>query len=207
MKWNLLLLIAVFFSGYSLMAQGDEAKDNWFDLDPAKDGVQGVSTERMYQELLAGKKSKTVIVRHDQLADSEHEDLKSVMWVNEDEIPGNGKDDDNNGYVDDVHGWNFIGGADGKNVNQDTYEITRLYVKYKKYFEGKDLEKLSKKDKALHEEYQAIKTEIEEKQQELEGNVSLYQGLLDGVRALKAAFGKDEITKEELESFQPKTPL
>ena len=37
-----------------------------------------------------------------------HPDLADNMWVNEDEIPGNGIDDDNNGYVDDIHGWNFL---------------------------------------------------------------------------------------------------
>lgn len=207
MKFKLLLLIALLFSGISLVAQGDEAKDNWFNLDPSSDGVQGVSTERMYKELLAGKKGQTVIVAViDSGVDAEHEDLKSIMWVNADEIPGNGKDDDNNGYVDDIHGWNFIGGADGRNVNQDTYEITRLYAKYKKYFEGKDATKLPKKEKAMYEEYQAIKTEIEEKQQELEGNVTLYQGLLDGVKALKTALGKDEVSKEDLENFETEDP-
>ncbi|MBK6904128.1 MAG: S8 family peptidase [Saprospirales bacterium] len=207
MKFKLLLLIAVLFSGYSLMAQGDEAKENWFNLDPSSDGVQGVSTERMYKELLAGKKGQTVIVAViDSGVDSEHEDLKSIMWVNAGEIAGNGKDDDNNGYVDDIHGWNFIGGADGRNVNQDTYEATRLYVKYKKYFEGKDAAKLPKKEKAMYDEYQIIKTEIEEKQAELEGNVTLYQGLLDGVQALKTALGKDEVTKEDLENFETEDP-
>ena len=150
MKWRFLLLIAVLFSGYNLMAQGNEAKDNWFNLDPTADGVQGVSTEKMYKELLAGKKGQTVIVAViNSGVDAEHEDLKSIMWVNADEIPGNGKDDDNNGYVDDIHGWNFIGGKNGENVNHDTYEITRLYVKYKKYFEGKDVSKLPKKEKAM----------------------------------------------------------
>ncbi len=207
MKFKLLLLIAVLFSGYSLMAQGDEAKENWFNLDPSSDGVQGVSTERMYKELLAGKKGQTVIVAViDSGVDAEHEDLKSIMWVNAGEIAGNGKDDDNNGYVDDIHGWNFIGGADGRNVNQDTYEATRLYVKYKKYFEGKDAAKLPKKEKAMYDEYQIIKTEIEEKQAELEGNVTLYQGLLDGVQALKTALGKDEVTKEDLENFETEDP-
>jgi subtilisin family serine protease len=58
--------------------------------------------------------------------DIEHEDLKANAWVNPHEIPNNGIDDDKNGYVDDIHGWNFIGGKDG-NVQYDTFEITRLY--------------------------------------------------------------------------------
>jgi subtilisin family serine protease len=41
-----------------------------------------------------------------------HPDLIDNMWVNEDEIPGNGIDDDNNGYVDDIHGWNFLSTTD-----------------------------------------------------------------------------------------------
>lgn len=40
--------------------------------------------------------------------DLNHPDLVDRIWTNADEIAGNGKDDDNNGYVDDVHGWNFL---------------------------------------------------------------------------------------------------
>ncbi|MBK8492333.1 MAG: S8 family peptidase [Saprospirales bacterium] len=207
MKFKLLLLVAVLFSGYSLMAQGDEAKDNWFNLDPQTEGAPGVSTERMYRELLAGKKSQTVIVAViDSGVDANHEDLKDIMWVNPGEIPGNGKDDDNNGYIDDVHGWNFIGGKDGQNIEHETLESTRLYVYYKAYFEGKDPSSLSKKDKKLYDTYQTIKEDMDNKQQELEGNLGLYQGLLDGIVALQAAMGKDEVTKEELESFETEDP-
>ena len=39
--------------------------------------------------------------------DYTHEDLASQTWINVDEIPNNGIDDDNNGYIDDVHGWDF----------------------------------------------------------------------------------------------------
>ena len=40
--------------------------------------------------------------------DTTHSDLKDSIWVNEDEIPGDGIDNDGNGYVDDVNGWNFV---------------------------------------------------------------------------------------------------
>src|SRR5690606_41256784 len=87
---------------------------DWFLRDPEKDRVQGVSAERAYSTLLKGKPSRTVVVAViDSGVDIEHEDLEGVIWVNEDEIPGNGIDDDKNGYIDDVHGWNFIGGKDG----------------------------------------------------------------------------------------------
>src|SRR5690606_39779945 len=82
---------------------------DWFLRDPETDKVQGLSVERAYSTLLKGKPSRTVLVAViDSGIDIEHEDLKDVLWINEDEIPGNGIDDDKNGYVDDIHGWNFI---------------------------------------------------------------------------------------------------
>ena len=118
---------------------------DWHLKDPETDHVQGISAEKAYQTLLKGQPSRTVIVAIiDSGIDIDHEDLRSVIWTNEGEIPDNGIDDDNNGYIDDVHGWNFIGGKDG-NVNQDTDELTRTYVKLKKQFEGVDEKKSLKK--------------------------------------------------------------
>ena len=109
-----------------------EIPKNWFLLDPENDSLQGVSAERAYETLLKGQPSKMVLVAViDSGIDIDHEDLKSVIWVNEKEIAGNGIDDDKNGYVDDVHGWNFIGGKKG-NVNADTYELTREYMRLSK---------------------------------------------------------------------------
>ena len=86
----------------------ETAPANWFNLDADQYMVQGVSTAKAY-EMLQGRKSKKVIVAViDSGVDIEHEDLQGKIWVNEDEIPNNGKDDDQNGYVDDVHGWNFV---------------------------------------------------------------------------------------------------
>ena len=159
----------------------------------------------MYKELLAGKQGETVIVAViDSGVDPEHEDLKDVMWVNEGEIPGNGIDDDGNGYVDDVHGWNFIGGKDG-NVNHDTYEATRLYAKYKKMYDGKDREDLSKKEKVQYDEYVDLKKMIEEKRDELQGNVDFYTGLMESIDGLKKAMGKEDITVEDLEKMEEPT--
>src|ERR1700722_510729 len=84
---------------------------NWQNLDLQKDSVFGISTEKAYKELLHHKKYKPVIVAViDGGVDTSHEDLKTVIWNNPKEIPGNGIDDDHDGYTDDVHGWDFIGG-------------------------------------------------------------------------------------------------
>jgi subtilisin family serine protease len=112
-------------------SEKDTPKPNWFNLDLQQDGAFGISTEKAYQQLLKDKKGETVIVAViDGGVDTEHEDLKSIIWTNPKEIPGNGKDDDKNGYIDDVHGWNFIGSAKG-DVEFDNLEMVRLLRKYK----------------------------------------------------------------------------
>ena len=107
----------------------DVPKPNWFNLDLEKDDSFGISTEKTYEQLLKDKKGVPIIVAViDGGIDVEHEDLKSVLWVNPKEVPGNGKDDDKNGYVDDIHGWNFIGSAKG-DVEFDHMEFVRIMKK------------------------------------------------------------------------------
>lgn len=134
---------------------------DWFLRDPETDKLQGVSADKTYNTLLKGKPSRTVVVAViDSGVDIEHEDLKSVIWVNEDEIPGNGIDDDKNGYIDDVHGWNFIGGKEG-NVDADTYEVTREYKRLKDKYENFDEKKLNKKNRDEYAYWQRVKTKYE----------------------------------------------
>src|SRR6187399_1443992 len=116
------------------MAQGTSIKElpnGWHLMDIEKNGFYGISLEKAY-EFVKGKKSNTIVVAViDSGVDTLHEDLKDILWTNPKEIPGNGIDDDKNGYIDDVHGWNFIGGKDGRNVKNDSYEAARVYHKYK----------------------------------------------------------------------------
>lgn len=136
----------------NVLAQ-DSINDNWFNLDVASDKIVGVSTEKAYQNVLEGRIPDTVIVAViDSGVDIEHEDLQGRIWVNTDEIPGNGKDDDGNGYIDDINGWNFIGGPEG-NVVYDNLEFTRIYKKLKQEFEGVDEKALSKGQKADYKHY------------------------------------------------------
>lgn len=134
---------------------------DWFLKDPEADHLQGISIEKTYM-LLQGKPSRTVLVAViDSGIDIEHEDLKDVIWTNEDEIPGNGIDDDKNGYIDDVHGWNFLGGKDGQNVAEDTYEVTREYARLKPLYENMEESKVSKKNKAEFALWQKVKAKYE----------------------------------------------
>lgn len=102
---------------------------NWHTLDVKTDGYYGISLDEAYR-LLKGKKSKTVLVSIiDSGVDTLQQDLQGVLWVNPNEKPGNGKDDDHNGYVDDIHGWNFLGGKNGRADIDETSEETRSYYK------------------------------------------------------------------------------
>jgi len=97
----------------------------WSHLDLVKDSIPGMSVDRAYAELLQGKTGQKVIVGIvDSGVDIEHEDLKGMIWTNPKEIAGNGIDDDKNGFIDDIHGWNFLGDAVHENL-----ELTRIIKK------------------------------------------------------------------------------
>ena len=83
------------------------------------------------------KSTPVIVAVIDSGIDTLHEDLKPILWRNTKEIPGNGIDDDKNGYVDDVNGWNFLGGRDGTNVEKDSYESARVYHSSKIKWGGK----------------------------------------------------------------------
>ena len=150
---------------------------NWFNLDPAQNKIQGVSTEKAY-EYLKDRPSQTIVVAViDSGIDIDHEDLKDKIWTNEKEVPGNNIDDDKNGYVDDVHGWNFIGGKDGKPVEHDTQELTRLYATLKEKFEGPQAASLKKKEKNDYALYQQVKAQFEKELQETQAQYTQFQQL------------------------------
>ena len=128
---------------------------NWFNLDLLADGYFGISTEKAYNELLKNKKpkQKVIVAVIDGGTDVKHEDLKDVLWTNTKEIPNNGKDDDGNGYIDDVHGWNFIGSKAG-NLAFDNLELVRikrkLESKYRSVIRSTVLDSTEKEEYALY---------------------------------------------------------
>ncbi len=210
MKIRSLVLVFV-FSFSSLLAQSTDSKAdsaqtapaNWFNLDATQYPVQGISTKKAYQFLADKKSNKVVVAVIDSGVDIEHEDLQGQIWVNEDEIPQNGKDDDQNGYVDDVHGWNFIGAADGTHVNHDTYEITREYVRLKEKYDGLSLDDIPKKEK---EYYTHIMDDFDKKRSEMEQQYSGFQFFAKSYKRssklLEAYFDVDEVTAELLAEIE-----
>ncbi len=202
MKIKFSLLFIFLFVSTFMIAQDNVPKD-WFHLDPATDNVPGTKSKMTYEKLLQGKESKTVIVAViDSGVDYEHEDLKDIMWVNEGEIPGNGIDDDNNGYIDDIHGWNFIGGKDGKNIHHESLELSRLVAKYNKKYENVDESKLSKKEKKEYEKYQKMKEEISEERNKVHQQSMGVMMYAETLETLKKLTGKDNFTLEDLEKIE-----
>ncbi|BDD08800.1 peptidase S8 [Fulvitalea axinellae] len=186
-----LAMVALFSFSVDATAQGNgmpsgEKADHaeaWHNLDFSSNGVMGVSTERTYRELLAGMESKTVLVAViDSGIDIDHEDLKGRVWTNAGEIPGNGKDDDGNGYVDDIHGWNFLGVSDGRNVYKARLELTRL----------------KSQDQGGKKVQKAYKKKLEEAEKEF-SEIKLFKKRFDILYGIaEKVMEKEEFTADEL---------
>jgi len=150
-----LALCGALLANVSAQAQGalpvtqPDPPKNWHQMDLKADGYYGISLNQAYK-FLKGKKSKTVVVATiDSGIDTAQVDLKSVLWTNPKEIPGNGIDDDHDGYVDDVHGWDFLGGPNGKCDFNETTEEIREYAKLKdKYLNATPATATNKKEYA-----------------------------------------------------------
>lgn len=203
-----LLFLSTFSFAHTLSASDSlKTPKDWFNLDPVDNGAMGISTDKAY-ELLNGKQAKkTVIVAViDSGVDIEHEDLEGKIWVNEGEIPGNGIDDDNNGYVDDVNGWNFIGGPNHTHVEDDSYELTREYVRLRPLYEGVDSADVKRRHREEYEYWLSIKSELEENQEEAEMNHRFTSVLYTQLQAfsenIKETLGKDDITEDDLKNLE-----
>ncbi|WP_293297264.1 S8 family peptidase [Pedobacter sp. UBA4863] len=183
------------------IASAQSQKKNWYNLDLKTDSVFGISTEKAYTELLKGKKSSTVIVGIlDSGVDGVHEDLKSVMWVNKKEKAGNGKDDDKNGYIDDVNGWSFLGGKDG-NVNQETLEITRLVRRDAARFANVTEENVAAADRKAFETYLANKKELQKGLDKAKANLQRFESVKNAVEGVAKKIGKENPTLDDIKNF------
>ena len=207
------IFIALLIAGLSTVAQTSVIPNGWHMMDKEADGYSGVSVDKAYQFLKSKNlKSNTVVVAViDTGIDTLHEDLKSILWTNPKEIPGNRIDDDGNGYADDVHGWNFLGGKDGRNVKVDSDERGRVYYSLKAKWDNKVVNKstLSKADLYEYEMFLKAKAEITgtnpEEENFSEVDVPALKDLLASLKLsdsiLKKAMGRDTFTGKELDLY------
>jgi cell wall-associated protease len=186
----------------------------WSHMDLQTDSIPGMSIAKAYQ-FLAGKKGSTVIVAiADSGIDVEHEDLRGVAWVNPNEIAGNNKDDDQNGYVDDVHGWNFLGNKMGAMVRKDQLELTRIVKQGMERFGVKKASEISDIEKAEFDTYLKRKEKYTKavnahklKIENLEKTAKRITQILENFKDVKVFLGKVDLTVENLKRARPESVL
>ncbi|WP_276168655.1 S8 family peptidase [Zobellia alginiliquefaciens] len=166
----------------------DTEKQNWGHLDLVTDTIPGMSIDKAYDEIIKNKKGETVIVAVlDSGMDLDHEDLKNVLWTNKDEKAGDGIDNDKNGYVDDIHGYNFL----GESYNEQL-EATRIV-------------RLKLGDASLQAKAKTkVDTEYAKATQQKAQYEQIFQTVKNADEAVKKELGKDTYTKKDLASIEPK---
>lgn len=181
-KFIVLILGILCISNTDINAQGKDKLKNWHHLDYNKDKIHGVSTYQAYDFLKKKKSVPVVVAIIDSGVDIEHPALNNVIWVNKNEIPNN-VDSDNNGYIDDINGWNFIGGKDGLNVLYDNLEITRDYRQLKTIFgsiEPTDSTRLDPR----YKEYLNIKSEYDKVLLDAQSKYFTFTNIFQGIKLL-----------------------
>ena len=167
-----------------------EQKESWGHADLAKDTIPGMSIAKAYQ-FLQGKKGVEVVVGVvDSGSDLAHEDLVANAWVNTKEIPNNGKDDDKNGYVDDINGWNFLGPI---------------------YKENAEVERILKNPKLVEAAiYQKIKAAQDKKIAGAETNKKRFGQMLQAVlfadNTISEHLKKKNYTQDEVKNIKSEKP-
>ncbi len=198
-----LIFVSLFFAT-TLFAQ-KKKPDNWQTLDPKVDHVYGVGSEEAYKTL-GTKTSKTVIVAViDSGVDPAHEDLKNVIWTNPGEIPDNGIDDDKNGYIDDVHGWSFLGGKNG-DIGDEATELARLVHKGDKKYANADESKMTDPEKKDYNAYKKMKAVFVEEQMQQERqlqSIDMVSDFLDKVKKQNNGI----LDKDAFKKYTPVNPM
>jgi cell wall-associated protease len=200
------LSLSVFAIGINniIYGQVDPKILNWYN-----GGGSGMQTEKGYKKLKKKKSSTVIVAVIDSGIDIEHEDLKGKIWVNPKEVAGNGIDDDKNGFIDDVNGWNFLGNSKGENVDAATLEKTRILRELNKKFKDVDPTTLSAKEKEDFKYYEKVKSDVEADiahYSEYLPQFEMLPMMIQQVPVMVAAqLGKQNYTKEDLAKWNPET--
>jgi len=205
-KTVITLSLSIFGIGVQSIIYGqvDPQVLNWYNGKGA-----GMHTEKGYKKL-KNKKSTTVIVAViDSGIDIEHEDLKGKIWVNSKEIPGNNIDDDKNGFIDDINGWNFLGNAKGENVDGATLEKTRILRELSKKFNNVDPLTLAAKEKEEFKLYVKVKSEVEneiENYSQYLPQLEMLPMMIQNVPAMVSGIiGEENYSQNDLDKWKPTT--
>jgi len=198
------ILILMCFLPLFASAQKEIRKD-WFNDDGAEEQVVGASIDKTYENLIEGKTPIEIIVAViDSGVDIDHEDLQGSIWVNDDEIPGNGIDDDNNGYIDDINGWSFISGP-YEDVTYDNLEFTRVYKGLKSRFDQKTPKEIDRKDKKEYQRFLVMEKQFNDRLEKSKKELAEFEQIVDFYYFAKvqmtSALGED-FTLEDLKAVE-----
>ena len=181
-------------------AINEEQFNQWAHADLVSDTIPGISLDKAYK-FLEGKTGVPVVVAViDSGIDIEHEDLKDEVWTNPKEIAGNKIDDDKNGYVDDIHGWNFLGGNGVAAPEQ--LEITRIVAKLNPRFKGKTIDDIDDDEKVEFEKYQKYLKAYEASSSKHFKTMNRLVQIGENFAAIKKFLGKDNFTIEDLQAIK-----
>ena len=216
---NKILIAACFMTSFvSFAQQAETALDpmqdknlmTWYHQDFASSAIYGVNTQNAYQYLESKNlKIKPVIVGVlDSGVEVDHPGLIKNMWKNVNEVPNNGKDDDGNGYIDDVYGWNFSGGKNG-DIDTDNMEVTRVVKKYQSIFEGPNSTQNKANQAKMPEEfvmYMKSKEIFTKKSVEAKQNYETYKRIQEVIPSMIAMLHGQNLTQEVMGAIKPTTP-
>ena len=172
----------------------------WSHADLATDSIPGMSLQKAYNFLKDRQSVPVIVAVTDSGSDITHEDLASKVWVNTKEIAGNGIDDDKNGFIDDIHGWNFLGPTYDENL-----ELTRMYRIEKPLYEGKTAADFkNKKDLKKFEDFKALEEDFTSNLKRVKKGQIQYMQYEDMLKATDVAMqnltGKEDYTLEDLKA-------
>jgi subtilisin family serine protease len=177
----------------------------WHLKDNEIDNIPGISLEKWYDENNKSVKSNIIVAVIDTQIDIEHEDLQGQLWKNEKEIPNNKIDDDNNGYIDDINGWNYLGTKSGNYIVWANFEYVRVIRKWKPFFEQKKHEEIHPNDLSNFKEYQRALNKFDTETKVYD---NWYNSLVYAVDffpkskdTLKHFFPKEDYTYQQLDSL------
>ncbi|TGD56759.1 S8 family serine peptidase [Flavobacterium humi] len=175
-------------------------RSEWHHLDIEKDTLAGTSLNRAYKEIIKNKKGKEIIVAViDTDIDINHEDLKPNIWINKKEIPNNGIDDDHNGYIDDIHGWNFLGNRKGESISYANTTPIRILRNLKKKYSHSPVFNGNIEDSLLYikvkKQFQNDLEDLNDLKRYASENLKLYR---ESSKKVEAQFHKSNFTIDEL---------
>jgi len=178
----------------------------WYRKDYQKDSVPGISIDVWSNQNMKKAKNKNIYVFViKSKININHEEMKGKIWVNNNEFPNKGIDDDHNGYVDDINGWSFFGTKSGGYFIWSNFEFVRLIRKYGEFFKSKSESQIDEKDLVLYKEYRRAEIEMDKNNsyyknwlKSLRYSIALYPKVKD---TLKYFFPKEDYTYKQLDSL------